>query len=160
MKYAKKILWIAIGLLALVASAEAAVHSVSVRPLSPEAGRASVYEVRLTLTQTFPSAGSLTLEFPQDFDLSQAILAGSPNVKGGFKVFVDGRRVRIQRSGLGPAVPAGTEMIVRLANVRNPKSTGQFSVKLDVQAGKQILGTADGVAFSILPKKKIQKAIR
>ncbi len=160
MKYFRKALLTGFWLVGLAALVLAGVNSVKVQPLSSRAGNASVYEVRFKLTEAFPSTGSLTLEFPQEFDLSQAILAGSPNVKGGFKVFVDGQKVRLQRSGLGQAIPAGKEVVVRVANVKNPKSAGQFSVKLDVQAGKRILGTADAVSFSILPRKQRAKPVK
>ncbi len=159
MRRIQKIFCLAVWSLSLAGIAFAGVNNATVQPLSPQAGRASVYQVQFTLTEPFPSAGSLTLEFPEAFDLSQAVLAGSPNVKGGFKVFVDGRRVRIQRSGLGPVVPAGTKIILRLANVRNPSTAGQFSVKMDVQAGKKILGS-DSVAFSVLPKKRPAKPVK
>ena len=160
MKFFRTLIFSGLFLIFIVASIYAAVNGVAVQPLSPNAGMASVYEIRFKLTEPFPSAGSLTLEFPREFDLSQAILAGSPNVKGGFKVFVDGQRVRIQRSGLGQAVPAGTEIVVRVANVKNPKSPGQFGVKMDVQAGKRILGTANGVSFSVLPKKRPVRPVK
>ncbi len=156
----KKIIFLTIWAIGFTGMAWAGIQNVAIRPLSPQAGRASVYEVQVTLTEPFPSTGSFILEFPAAFDLSQAILAGSPNVKGGFKVFVDGLRVRIQRTGLGPAVPAGTKMILRLANVKNPKLSGQFNVKMDVQSGKKVLGSADAVPFSVLPPKRPIKPVK
>jgi len=138
----------------------ASVKQISVTPLSPDAGKASVYEITFSLTDFFPSAGSMVLEFPAAFDLSQAILAGSPNVNGGFKVFVEGQKVIVRRSGLGSAVPAGKPIVIRVANIQNPKSAGTYSLSFRVLAGKKILGEANSVSFSVLPKKRPLKPIR
>lgn len=160
MKYFRKALLSGFWLIGLAGLVLAEVNSAKVQPLSPQAGKASVYEVRFRLTEAFPKTGSVTLEFPQDFDLSQLILAGSPNVKGGFKVFVKGQKVRLQRSGLGEVVPPKTEMIIRLANVKNPKTPGPFSVSLRAFSNKRILGEVNDVSFSILPRKRGRRAIR
>jgi hypothetical protein len=138
----------------------AGANDARVQPLSPSAGRASVYEVRFTLTEAFPSTGSVILMFPDGFDLSQTVLAGSPNVKGGFRVFVDGRRVRVQRSGLGKPIPAGRPIILRVANIRNPKSAGTYRLSFKVLAGKRVLGEVNSVSFSVLPSKRPLKPIR
>lgn len=149
-----------LGMAGLAGLALAGVNDVQVKPLSPSAGRASVYEIRFTLTQVFPSTGSMILTFPEGFDLSQTVLAGSPNVKGGFRVFVDGRRVRIQRSGLGSAVPPGQPIVLRVANIRNPKSAGTYSLSLQVLARKRVLGRANSVSFSVVPRKRPLKPVR
>ncbi|GBE28508.1 hypothetical protein BMS3Bbin03_02447 [bacterium BMS3Bbin03] len=138
----------------------ASVSQASVKPLSPDAGKASVYEITFSLSDPFPSAGTVVLEFPADFDLSQAILAGSPNVNGGFKVFVDGQKLIVRRSGLGQAVPAGKGIVIRVANIQNPKTAGQYSLSVRIMVGKKMLGERNSVSFSIQPKRKQAKPIR
>ncbi|NOY79000.1 MAG: hypothetical protein GXO76_14150 [Calditrichaeota bacterium] len=143
-----------------VTSTFASVKQISVTPLSPEAGKASVYEIAFSLTESFPSTGRVVLDFPADFDLSQAILAGSPNVNGGFKVFVEGQKVIVRRSGLGAAIAAGQSIILRVANIRNPKSAGTYSLSFQVLAGKRVLGEVNSVSFSVLPRKRPLKPVR
>src|SRR5262245_10993691 len=67
--------------------------------LHAEANQPSVYEVTITSPQVLEADAEFVLEFPADFDLTTLMVAGSPDLTGGFTLAREEQRVRVQRSG-------------------------------------------------------------
>lgn len=103
------------------------------RPLSGQPGQNAVYELRFLAQDTISPAARFELILPPGFDVSGVQLASSRKMDGGFSVVVAQDTVRILRSGLGRAVPAGTEVDLLFAAIRNPKEkplAGQATVRV------------------------------
>lgn len=125
-------------LTAAIRPTRAASDTLRVRAIQPEASAISIYEVSFTLSQPLPADGSLILTFPQPFDLSRVVMAGSSTINGGFHVAVEGQRVILKRSGLGRVIPANTKVDVKFANVKNPlEAREDYAVRVEVLNGRQ-----------------------
>lgn len=125
----------------------AAIDSLSVNPIDPEAGELSIYQVSFVLSDTLPSDAVIMITFPGDFDLPRVKLAGSSTINGGFKVSVDGQRVVLKRSGLGRPIPPGERVDVKFANVINPVREGEYVITVE------ILGDVKEVTTTIIKKE-------
>ncbi len=93
---------------------------VDVRPLSSTAGAATLYRFDFTLQDTLRPDGVIEVVFPEGFDLSRVVVAGSQSINGGFRVEVKGQTVVLRRQGRGAARRPGEKVDVMLATVRNP----------------------------------------
>ncbi|MFQ5707240.1 MAG: hypothetical protein ACE5HO_07300, partial [bacterium] len=106
--------------------------SVQVNPLNPKAGATSIYQISFVAADTLFPNGSLTLTFPQAFDLSGVRLANSTTINGGFRVKVQGQQVILIRTGLGRMISPNERVEVKFANVKNPQDTQKaYSVKVE-----------------------------
>jgi len=120
-----------------IGPAWAASDSLRVRAIPPETGAVSIYEVSFSLSQPLPADGSLILTFPQPFDLSRVVMAGSSTINGGFRVSVEGQRVILARSGLGRVIPANEKVDVKFANVKNPpEPRDDYAIRVEVLNGR------------------------
>jgi hypothetical protein len=100
--------------------------------LRAEANQPSVYEITITSPQVLEADAEFVLEFPADFDLTVLMVAGSPDMTGGFTLTREEQRVRVQRSGVGVRVAANTPVRLRLGAIINPgklESDYQISVQ-------------------------------
>ncbi len=103
--------------------------------LRAEAGQPSVYEITLTFPQALAADAEFVLEFPPAFDLSMLLVAGSPDITGGFTLAREGQRVRVKRSGAGERVEANKPVRLRLGAVMNPdKLEADYQISVQVQA--------------------------
>ena len=108
--------------------------SVKVNPLNPAAGQVSIYQISFVATDTLYPDGQIIITFPEDFDLSKVIMAGSTTINGGFKVSVQGNKVILKRTGLGRSTIPKETVDVKFANVKNPLAVNkQFSLKVEFQ---------------------------
>jgi len=131
----------------LSSPSRAVIDSLSVKPIDPEAGEVSIYQVSFVLSDTLPSDAVIIVTFPEGFDLSRVKVAGSSTINGGFKVSVDGQRVAIKRSGLGRPIPPGESVDVKFANVINPAREGKYAITVE------ILGDVKEVIAAIIKKE-------
>ncbi len=102
------------------AAQEASPSAFQLRALQAAASQPSVYELSFITTTPLSSLAEFFLEFPPGFDLSKAKIASSDQLPGGFTVVADQQRLRLSRSGRGPAVAAGTAITLRLSAIVNP----------------------------------------
>ncbi|MBC7185828.1 MAG: hypothetical protein H5U38_02220 [Calditrichaeota bacterium] len=114
-----------------------------VAPLDARPGQNAVYELRFVAQDTLTPSAIIELVLPRPLDVSGVQLASSRALDGGFAVNVVADTVRLQRSGLGRAVPPGTPVDLLFAAVRNPKSWAsveQATVRIfaDAEAQPQV----------------------
>ncbi len=84
-----------------------AAQTVQLRPLKKTVTKPVLYELNLQVNREISPAATIEIQFPAHFDLSAVKIAGSNTVKGGIRFSVDSTTVILQRTGLGPTVPAG-----------------------------------------------------
>lgn len=118
--------------------------------LRAEAGQPSVYEVTITSPQILEADAEFVLEFPLAFDLSVLMVAGSPDMSGGFSLSRDGQRVRVKRSGAGESIQAHKPVHLRLGAIMNPEK-----LEPNYQIGVQVQ-TAAATPLSALQKTKVE----
>ena len=94
--------------------------SLTVRPSSLEAGKASIYELSFVTTDTLNANGQISITFPQGMDLSDLKIASSITINGGFKVRVEGQKVFLTRTGLGRVILPNEKVDIKFGIVRNP----------------------------------------
>ncbi len=140
-------------LLAFSASAfaqTAPVPSFRLQALRAEANQPSVYEVTITSPQVLEADAEFVLEFPSDFDLTTLMVAGSPDMTGGFMLTREEQRVRAQRSGAGVRVAANTPVRLRLGAIMNPGNLeGDYQINVQVRP-------ALSAALPVMQKTKIE----
>ncbi|MGH7493185.1 MAG: hypothetical protein ACREOO_12425 [bacterium] len=124
-------------LLVLSASAFAQTSTrehIRLQALRAEANQPSVYEITITSPEVLEADAEFVVEFPADFDLTMLLVAGSPDLNGGFTLTREGQRVRAQRSGAGVRVAANTPVHLRLGAIMNPgKLEGEYQVGVQVR---------------------------
>lgn len=110
------------GAFALFITNAASAQEFSMKALSAEPSKPSVYESTFTTTSALSPEAEFVFDFPAEFDLSQLQIAGSPEINGGFTLMRDKQKVLVKRSGLGRSVAPGTLVRLRLGAIVNPKS--------------------------------------
>jgi len=102
--------------------------------LRAEANQPSVYEVTITSPQILEADAEFVLEFSAEFDLTTLMVAGSPDMTGGFMLTREAQRVRAQRTGAGVRVAANTPVRLRLGAILNPgKLEGDYQIHVQVR---------------------------
>ena len=93
----------------------------SVKVTQLESKKPAAYDIVFQADQDIAPQGEIDIIFPQDFNISQVILADSRTLTGGLTVTVNKDTVKIKRSGLGDVVSAGSTPDIKLATVINPQ---------------------------------------
>jgi len=108
--------------------------SVLVKAKNNEADVKSIYEVQFSISQAIPSEAEMIVTFPEYFDLSEVLLAGSTTINGGFDLKVEAPKVIITRSGLGRIIEPNEKVDIKFANVRNPsKPADNYKIKVEIK---------------------------
>ncbi|MDQ7064624.1 MAG: hypothetical protein Q9P90_10315 [candidate division KSB1 bacterium] len=84
-----------------------AAQTLQLRPLKKAPSKPVLYELNMRVNRDISSVATIEIQFPAHFDLSAVKIAGSNAIKGGIRFSVDSTTVVLQRTGLGPTVPAG-----------------------------------------------------
>ena len=87
----------------------------------PESGRSSVYQISFQVSKPIPAKAIIRVTFPDNFDLSELMIAGSTTIDGGFELDVNKQVLTLKRSGLGREIRANEKVDVKFAIVKNPK---------------------------------------
>jgi hypothetical protein len=111
---------------------ESQVDSLLITPLNAKKGVTTLYQVDFVPRDTIPSDAQFHIEFPEEFDLSAASLAGSKTMNGGFFVFVDGKKLAIGRKGEGKRVVPGQVSNLLFSIIINP-ATAKSNYQLRFQ---------------------------
>lgn len=134
-RWAWVILWLTALPLTIVGQSAGAADTLAVYLLNPEPAERSICELRFTLSKSLPPKASFRLRFPDGFDLRELLVVGSDRIDGGFRLHREGQEVIVARSGRGHAIPAGTEVDLKLANVRVPAEiVANLRVRMTVEA--------------------------
>lgn len=113
-----------------------------IQALHAEAGKPSVYEIVFTAREALTPEAEFALEFPEEFDLSQLQIAGSPDMSGGFTLLRDKQKALVKRSGLGQTVASGARVRLRLGAIINPKNfESNAAVAMQVRASAKSTAT-------------------
>jgi len=102
----------------------------SLKPLSSRPGSLSMYELKFTLSEPLVSNALTELQFPGKYNLSTVALASSNDIKGGFTIQVNGDKLIIKRSGLGPDVKAQKELKIILGPLKVPTENQSVDDKI------------------------------
>lgn len=116
---------------------------IKVRALAKQPGEVSLYEVSFTTKDSLDRRAEIVLEFPSGLDLSLLRLASSTSINGGFKLTRDRNVVRVQRTGLGEAVPPGKNVALQLGLIKNPAQPGSnVEVAIEIRSAAQTVQVA------------------
>ncbi len=107
-------------LLGLRPPAAHAQDSLKVVALDAVQAKQSVYRLSFVASDTLAADCEIAVTFPAGFDLSKTRMAGSADMKGGFKATVNGNTVVLKRSGLGQAILPGQRVSILFGTVGNP----------------------------------------
>ena len=106
MKYIKAIY--TLSLLVLLANGLAyGQTNATLRALNPREGENSVYELSFIPIDTLSENAIFIIILSNQFDNSEARIAGSSEMNGGFEVETRGDSIYISRSGIGQAIIPG-----------------------------------------------------
>ncbi|MDZ7265824.1 MAG: hypothetical protein ONB48_00625 [candidate division KSB1 bacterium] len=127
------------------------------RALQAAAGQPSVYELSFTAASALAPTAEFILEFPASFDLRKAKIAGCEQLPGGFTVTAAAQKLRLRRTGRGPAVAAGTAITLRVSAIVNPDDLSAVHlVRLQIrpQASAAVVDLApQAIAFERAPER-------
>ncbi len=125
--------------------------TVEVIAKNPEISKSSVYQINFVVSKPIPPRAIIRVTFPDEYDLSDLMIAGSTTMNGGFVLKVDQQVATMRRSGLGREIPANEKVDIKFAIVKNPKQPADdYNIKVE------ILGEDEK---SILKEDKKQKII-
>ena len=117
----------------------------------PESGERSTYQINFEISRPIPAKAIIRVTFPDEFDLSDLIIAGSTTINGGFDLSVNKQVVTMKRSGLGREISANEKVDVKFAIVKNP---GQPSDNYKI-----VIEILDAEEKSFIRSEKIQKIL-
>ncbi len=117
----------------------------------PESGKSSIYQLNFVLSKSIPPKAIIRVTFPDEFDLSDLMIAGSTTINGGVDLNVEGQVVTMRRSGLGRKIPANEKVDVKFAIVKNPEQPAENY--------KIIIEILDNGEKTILTQEKLQKIL-
>jgi hypothetical protein len=120
----------------------APVDTVEVIAKNSEVNKSSIYQINFIVSKPIPSRAIIRVTFPNEFDLSDLMIAGSITINGGFVLNVDQQVVTMRRSGLGREIPANEKVDIKFAIVKNPKqASDNYDIKVEIlgEDGKSIL---------------------
>ncbi|MDZ7374649.1 MAG: hypothetical protein ONB23_11860, partial [candidate division KSB1 bacterium] len=149
-----RILAILLGILPAGHSWGASLENVRVAPLDSGAGQWAIYEISFTIpaSDSLPADGIIRVIYPPGFDLSFVLVAmAGGSVNGGLRVAVSGDTVEVRRDSTGSRLAGGSNVLVRIANVRNAISLGSYSgVVQCLTADSTLIGSGQD-AFTVVP---------
>lgn len=133
-------------------SAEAMpLDTVQVVAKHPESGRGSAYQVNFEISKPIPPKATIRVLFPDEFDLSDLMIAGSTTINGGFDLQVNSQVLTMKRSGLGREIPANEKVDVKFAIIKNPKEPADNY--------KLVIEILDETEQTIVKREKLHKII-
>ena len=107
--------------------------SIKVIAKTPEAGAPSIYQINFQISKLITNKAEIKIEFPNTFDLSGLLVAGSGTIKGGFEMSVAGQIVSLKRTGLGNEIAINKKVDVKFAIVTNPKNpSDDYPIKIEI----------------------------
>ncbi|UCE07713.1 MAG: hypothetical protein JSW07_06695, partial [bacterium] len=125
--------------------------TIQVVPKHAQSGKSSIYQINFVVSKPIPPKAIIRVTFPEEFDLSDLMIAGSTTINGGFDLTVDKQLVTMKRSGLGREIAANEKVNVKFAIVKNPKqSADNYKIMVEI---------LDEEEKSILKEEKLQKII-
>lgn len=95
-------------------------NKASLTALSAEPAKNAMYKMTFDLEQELDANAEVTIDFPEEFDLSTVKVAGSNDINGGFQFDTDKNKLTLKRSGLGRAVPSGKNVSIIFGPLKNP----------------------------------------
>ncbi len=90
--------------------------------VNPKPDRPCLYVLKFQLPRQIPPRAAVEVTFPAGYNVSGVKIAGSNELAGGIRFVADSLRVRLERTGLGPALPAGKTAQIIFGPVRRPKN--------------------------------------
>jgi len=117
----------------------------------PESGKSSIYQINFVISRPIPSKAVIRVTFPDEFDLSDLMIAGSTTINGGFELAVNKQVLTMKRSGLGREIPANERIDVKFAIVKNPKEPADNY--------KIVIEILDETEKSVVKQEKLHKII-
>ena len=123
-------------------AAAAPADTVEVIAKNPEVNKSSIYQINFIVSKPISPRAIIRVTFPNEFDLSDLMIAGSTTINGGFVINVDQQVVTMRRSGLGREIPANEKVDIKFAIVKNPKqASDNYDIKVEIlgEDGKSIL---------------------
>jgi hypothetical protein len=132
----------------------------SVEARSKSAGAVGVVDVIFTTANPVPADGEIRVTFPDNSDLNSRFLVDgvtlsdgndSYNFDGGVTIDAMKSTVYMVRQGDGTVIDAGSEVTLRLSNIKNPENRGQsdgYDV-LTADASQAIIDSGNGVGGDV-----------
>lgn len=118
-----------------------AVTNLRMQALRATAAEPSVYELSFYAADTLATDAEFVLDFPAAFELEQLHLASSMQIKGGFEVVREHQTAIVRRFGLGPSIPPGQRLTIRLGVIGNPEklnATHEIGIRLRTSAKAEL----------------------
>lgn len=108
--------------------------SIIVNAIHSEIKATSIYEIDFSIGQEISPKAVIVVTFPENFDLSGVLIAGSTTMNGGFELSVEKTKVILKRSGLGRTIKPNEKVDVKFANIRNPaKPADNYKIKVEIK---------------------------
>jgi hypothetical protein len=121
----------------------------------PESGERSTYQINFQVSTPIPAKAIIRVTFPDEFDLSDLIIAGSTTINGGFDLSVNKQVVTMKRSGLGREIPANEKVDVKFAIVKNPgQPSDNYKIVIEILDAEEKSFIRSEKFQKILPAKK------
>lgn len=82
--------------------------------------QSAMYKLSVELENELQADARVQIAFPEQFDLSAIKIAGSNDIKGGFRVETDRNTLTLKRTGLGAVIPAEQKVSIIFGPLKNP----------------------------------------
>ena len=129
--------------------------SITIKPRHANVNASSIYEITFSIGQEISSNAKIIITFPDAFNLSDVLIAGSTTINGGFKVMVESSKVILQRSGLGRTIAPNEKVNVKFANIRNPSEPADnYKIIVEIIDEKNITIINKEEIIKIIPHQK------
>jgi len=148
---------IMVGIILLAGNSVMAVPADTVEVIArhPESGERSTYQINFEVSKPIPVNAIIRVIFPDEFDLSDLIIAGSTTINGGFDLSVNRQVVTMKRSGLGKEIPANAKADVKFAIIKNPdQPSDNYKIIIEILDAEEKSFIRSEKAHKILPAKK------
>ena len=155
-KYALS-LAILVGLILFAGNSVSALPADTVEVIArhPESGDRSTYQINFEISKPIPAKAIIRITFPDEFDLSDLIIAGSTTINGGFDLSVKNQVVTMKRSGLGKEIPANNKVDVKFAIVKNPdQPADNYKILIEILDNGELNILKRETSQKILPAKE------
>lgn len=121
----------------------------------PESGERSTYQINFVVSKPIPAKAIIRVTFPDDFDLSDLMIAGSTTINGGFDLSVNRSVVTMKRSGLGREILANEKVDVKFAIIKNPdQPSDNYKIVIEILDAEEKSFIKSERFQKILPAKK------
>jgi len=128
--------------------------TVNVIARHPESNAKSIYKIEFRVAKPISPTAMLKVTFPQEFDLSELMIASSTTMNGGFEVDVKDQILTLKRSGLGRQIKPNEKVDVKFAIVKNPlKPADSYRIIVEIIENEKSVLKEEKI-HRILPEKK------